>query len=86
MANGVRANRRCFEARTSRKKERIEVTATTKGHPWPDGRLDGCNTTPDAAVDEQVIVALPVVCAPLNVIVFGAVKFESGTPKLQVGG
>jgi hypothetical protein len=40
----------------------------------------------DAAIDEQVIVALPVSEEALKVIVFGAVKFAlAGWPKLQVG-
>ena len=42
--------------------------------------------TSDAAVVEQVNVALPVSDAADSVIVFGAVKFVPGVPKLQVGG
>ena len=43
-------------------------------------------TTPLAAVEATVIVALPEVFAELNVMIFGGVKFCPGVPKLQVGG
>jgi len=49
------------------------------------GRLDGRNTAPLAGVEVTVNVALPEVFVELNVIVFGAVKFWEGVPKLQVG-
>jgi hypothetical protein len=39
-----------------------------------------------AAVEATVIVALPEVFVELNVMIFGAVKFCPGVPKLQVGG
>jgi len=47
--------------------------------------VDGWGKAIDAAMVVQVIVAFPVSDAELNVIVFGALKFRSGEPKLQVG-
>ena len=43
-------------------------------------------TTPLAAVEATVIVALPEVFVELSVMILGAVKFCPGVPKLQVGG
>jgi hypothetical protein len=69
-----------------RNRRHIKESATkAMGHLRSGEGIDGRNKTPDAAVEEQVIVALPVVEDAVNVIVLGAVKFWSGIPKLQVG-
>jgi hypothetical protein len=51
-----------------------QIATPASGHARLEG-WDGPIKIPAAAVDEQVIVALPVSDDALNVIVFGAVKF-----------
>lgn len=62
-----------------------EIATPASGHAWPEGRLVGRSKISNAAVVAQVIVAVPVGATALNEMEFGAVKFESGAPKEQVG-
>jgi hypothetical protein len=85
-ASGTHPHRRCLGTASRKKKQASAIAPPAKGHPRPEGRLDGRNITPDGAIVKQVIVALPVVDAALSVIVFGEVKFRSGVPNVHVGG
>src|SRR5882724_3276700 len=79
--------RRFCEGIPSRKKHAMNApTSLSKNKFGPCGRLAGLKTSPFAAVVATVIVALPEVFVELNVMIFGAVKFCPGIPKLQVGG
>ena len=59
--------------------------AAVHGQLRSNGWFDGRGRALDAAVVTTVSVALPVIWLEVKVIVFGAVKFKSGGPKLQLG-
>jgi hypothetical protein len=87
IASNTRPRRFCAEIPSSKKQAMNAPTSLTRNQFGPSGRLVGRNTALVLGVVETVIVALPVGVDALKLIMFGAVKFESGTPKaLQVGG
>src|SRR5260221_13538194 len=85
-ASSTKLRRFCEEIPSRKKHEMNAPTSLTKNKFGPCGRLLGLKTTPLAAVEATVIVALPEVFVELNVMILGAVKFCPGVPKLQIGG
>jgi len=71
-------------ASNTRKKQRSAIAASGMAHRMFDGPSGDRKTILDAAVDEQVIVALPIDDADKE-IVLGGVKFKLGDPKLHAG-
>jgi hypothetical protein len=90
IASNTRPRRFCAEIPSRKKQAMNAPTSLTKNKFGPSGRLLGRKTADVLGVVETVIVALPVIFAAVpavKLMMFGAVKFESGTPKaLQVGG
>ena len=86
IASSTKLRRFCAEIPSRKKHAMNAPTSLTKNKFGPCGRLAGLKTTPLAAVEATVIVALPEVFAELNIMILGAVKFCPGVPKLQVGG
>jgi len=85
-ASGTNPHRRCIGTPNTKKKQTRETAAAAKGQSRPDGRFDGRYKALCTAVEEQVIVAVPdVAVVVFKVMVLGALKFESGRPKLHTG-
>ena len=85
IASGTSFHLRSFGTLKRMKKQTTERAAPVSGQSRRDGRLAGGPNSALEAVVVQVIVAVPVSDDVVSVIVPGAVKLESGAPKLQLG-
>lgn len=74
-ARGTSRNRRSLETKKRKKMLARQIPIPARGQARPEGYFGGLTKICAAAVEEQVIVALPVSDEVVKAIVFGAVKF-----------